>query len=100
MARRPQVTRTITTTDCNVMCLNVLTGEPFNQIVSVPRTHKDADKLLKKVKEIVDTEEVKAVHIVNSKEVETLYGMPEQDFIKYASILPPREAKTETEENE
>lgn len=31
----------------------------------------------------------KAVAIKNIKE-ETLYGMTEQDFLKYAKVLPPR----------
>ena len=99
MARVPQVTRTIITTECNVMCLNILTGEPFNETVVLPRTYKDDKKLLKKVQEVIDNDEQKAVHIVDKKEVETLYGMPEQDFIKYATVLPPRTASTANKEN-
>lgn len=90
MARVPQVTRTIVTTECNVMCLNIQTGEPFNKCVVLPRTYKDDKKLLKKIQEVVDSDEEKAVHVVDKKEVETLYGMTEQEFIKYAKVLPPR----------
>ena len=32
----------------------------------------------------------KAVAIKNVKEEETLYGITEQDFLKYAKVLPPR----------
>lgn len=32
----------------------------------------------------------KTVAIKNVKEKETLYGMTEQDFLKYAKVLPPR----------
>lgn len=32
----------------------------------------------------------KSVAIKNIKEEETLYGMAEQDFLKYAKVLPPR----------
>ena len=98
MARVPQVTRTIITTNCNVMCLNIQSGEPFNVSVTLPRTYKDDKKLLKKVQEVIDNDEVKAVHIVDKEEVETLYGMTEQDFIKYATVLPPRIKETETAE--
>lgn len=99
MARVPQVTRTIVTTECNVMCLNIQTGEPFNEVVVLPRTYKDDKKLLKKVQEVVDNDEQKAVHIVDKKVVETLYGMTEQDFIKYATELPPRGTVTADKEN-
>lgn len=78
------------------MCLDIETGEPCNMTVVVPRTYKDDEKLLKKVKEVLETETFKPVHIVDKEEIETLYGMKEQDFIEHAEVLPPR---TESEEN-
>lgn len=92
MARVPMVTRTIVTTKVNVMCLDVQKGEPFNESVTVPRTYKDDEVLLKKVRPMLETETVKAVHIVDKEEIETLYGMTEQEFIQYAKVLPPRNA--------
>ena len=97
MGRIPMVTRTITTTEVNVMCLDVQAGEPFNQVVTVPRTYKNNEELLKKVKPLIETDTVKAVHIVDTNEIETLYGMTEQEFIQYAKVLPPRNG-AETEE--
>ena len=99
MARVPMVTRTITTTEVNVMCLDVEKGEPINKDVTVSRTFKDDEKLLKEVKKIVETDAIKAVHIVDKIEVETLYGMPEHEFIEHATVLPPRETKKEAENN-
>lgn len=96
MARVPMVTRTIITTKANVMCLDVQAGEPFNEVVTVPRTYKDNETLLKKVKPLIESETVKAVHIVGVEEIETLYGMTEQDFIQYAKILPPRNGENIT----
>ena len=90
MARKPMVTRTIVTTEVNVLCLNLETAEPFNVDVTLPRTYKDDVKLMKKVSDIVNTDTVKAVHVVHKREVENLYGMPEEEFVKYAHILPPR----------
>lgn len=101
MARTPMVTRTIVATKSNVMCLDVQAGEPFIKVVTVPRTYKDNEALLKKVKPLIETDTVKAVHIVDTEEIETLYGMTEQEFIQYAKVLPPRNAAntyTETEE--
>ena len=98
MARKPMVTRTITTTKCNVLCLDIETAEPFNQVVTLPRTYKDEKKLLKMVEEAVNNDKVKAVHIVGKEEVETLYGMTEQQFITNAVILDPETRKELSEE--
>lgn len=87
MARKPMVTRTITTTKVNVLCLNIESGEPFNMDVTLPRTYENDKKLLKMVQSVVDNDTVKSVHIVHKEEVETLYGMSEQDFIANAHIL-------------
>ena len=97
MARAPKVTRTIKSTKVTVLCLDVETGEPCNVSCVVARTYKDDTKLLAKVKEIVETETVKAVHIVDKEEVETLYGMSEQKFIENAEVLPPRKGDEEAE---
>ena len=87
MARKPMVTRTITTTQVNVLCLDVVAGEPFNQQVTLPRTYKEDKKLMKAIEEVVNTESIKAVHVVAKEEVEILYGMSEQDFINNAVVL-------------
>lgn len=103
MARKPMVTRTITTTKVNVLCLDVESAEPFNKAVTLPRTYKDNKKLLKAIEELVNSDTVKAVHIVDKTEIETLYGMTEQDFITNATVLDPatrKEIETETEETE
>lgn len=89
------VTRTITTTKAIVMCLDIESGEPCNKSVVVPRTYKDDETLLKKVKEVIETETFKPVHIVGKEEIETLYGMTEQEFIEHAKVLTPRTSKEE-----
>lgn len=85
--RKPMVTRTILTTKVNVLCMDIVSAEPFNKELTLPRTYKDDAKLLKAVKSEVDTESVKAVAVVDSETVETLYGMDEQTFINGAIIL-------------
>lgn len=88
------VTRTILTTEVSVLCLDLIKAEPFNKEITLPRTYKDEKAMMRKVSAIVDNDERKAVHIVHSKVVETLYGMPEDDFIAAAQILPPRKDYT------
>ncbi len=89
MARKPMITRTITTTKVNVLCMNLTTCEPFNQYFVLPRTFKDDKALMKAVSEKIDNEEVKAVHVVDKQEIETLYGLSEQAFIDNATVLDP-----------
>lgn len=97
MARVPMVTRTIVTTKVNVMCLDVQVGEPCNKVITVPRTYKDDEALMKKVRPLLETETLKAVHIVDKQEIETLYGMTEQDFIEHAKQLPSRNGVQDAE---
>ena len=89
MARVPQVTRTIQTTRAIVMCLDIEKGEPFNKEVILPRTYKDESAMLKQAEKVVNTDTVKAVHIVFYNVEETRYGMSEQKFIETADVIPP-----------
>lgn len=102
MARAPQVTRTIQTTEVNVLCLDINKGEPFNETVVLPRTYKGEKHMLKAAEKVINSDTVKAVHIVDSVVKETLYGMSEQDFITLAKVLPPRKSNAdgETSDNE
>lgn len=84
------VTRTIKTTKVNVLCLNIADAEPFNQCVELARTYKDEKAMMKAVSAIIDSDEVKAVHIVDSEVCEKLYGMTEQNFITNATELNKR----------
>lgn len=77
------------------MCLDIETGEPCNKSVVVPRTYKDDEKLLKKVKEVLESETLKPVYIAGKEEIETLYGMAEQEFIEHAEVQPPRKTAKE-----
>lgn len=97
MARVPMITRTIQTTVCDVLCLNVETAEPFNKQISLPRTYKDENSMLKQAKSVIDTDTEKVVHIVKSYVEETRYGMTEQEFIEHAQVMPPL-AKSEDEQ--
>ena len=100
MARIPMVTRTITATKVNAICINIDTAEPFNKTLILSGTYKDEKSMLKAATSVIENEtieglldtndRVKVVHIVESEEIETLYGMTEQEFIQRAKVLPPR----------
>lgn len=93
MARVPQVTRTIQTTVVTIFCVNIEDKSTFEQTITLPRTYKDESKMMKMIEKILDGEPVKAVSITGYEVKETLYGMTEAEFIKYATVLPPRDSK-------
>ena len=90
MARVPSVTRTIQTTKCKVLCIDVENERPFTQEVVLPRTYKDERSMLKKIKPMLESETVKVVHVQDFTVESTLYGMTEEEFISVAQVLPPR----------
>lgn len=98
MARVPMVTRTITATKIVALCLNIETAEPFNKEVTISGAFKGKKDMMKAAEKLLNTETEKVVHIVFSEEIETLYGMTEQEFIQKAQVLPPREKKGEAEQ--
>lgn len=95
MARKPQVTRTITTTVVSLFCVNTEDRTTFEQSLTLPRTYKDEQKLMKAVEKALEGEPIKAVDINGYEVKETLYGMTEEEFIQYARVLPPRGTKEE-----
>ena len=95
MAREKMVTRTMQTTEVEVLCLDLETQLPFTQKLTLTGTFKDNKQLMKAVTKQVDKDNKKAVHVTSTKEIETLYGMLEDDFVKNAKILPPRETQSE-----
>ena len=93
MTRLPMVTRTITTTKVNVLCLDIEHAEPCNKVVTIPRTYKDEKTILKKVKPLLETESLKVVHVVGTETEETLYGMTEQEFVELARQIEQEKQK-------
>jgi len=81
------VTRTITTTKVNVLCLDIEHAEPCNRVITIPRTYKDEETILKKVKPLLETDTLKVVHVVDTETEETLYGMTEQEFVELAQAV-------------
>lgn len=93
MARKPMVTRTVQTTLATVLCLNTETAEPFNKTVTLSGTFKDNKAVIKAVKALIENDTISVAKVVDIEIEEKLYGMPEQDFINAAKVLPPRGTK-------
>ena len=93
MARERMVTRTVMVTVAEVMCLNVTNAEVQINTYEMSGTYADNSALLKALKKVYETEELKLVSVQEVDEKEVLYGMKEVDFIRLATILPPRSTK-------
>lgn len=91
--RKPMVTRTINGTQVKALCLDVKTAQPVTNTYTLSGTFKDESKLLKKLQKLYDTDDLKVVHISETQEINTLYGMDEDYFLAHASILDPETRK-------
>lgn len=86
MPRERMVTRTISTTKVEVMCLDITTKEVTTQVFKLGTILDNEKKILSNIQKELPTN-VKAVAITSVTEHEELYGMSEQEFIEYANIL-------------
>lgn len=88
MARTRMITRTVELNTYAVMTCNVETAEVRVLELNLGNVgNADPLKLLKKAYE---TDTLKLVAIQDFHRSEVLYGMPEEDFVKYAKPLPSR----------
>lgn len=101
MARQRMVTRTVNVTTCEVMGLVISQAAVSTIKVQLSGAYADKDSALKAVKKLHETEDYKPTAITNMFTEEILYGMPEEEFIKMARIMPPRKDYTSSDsENE
>lgn len=91
--RKPMVTRTVESTEVKVMVLDVNTAKAVEKSYNIFGTYKDEAKLLKAVQNAYDTDELKIVHIVESKVVQDMYGMDMNYFLEHATKLDPKTRK-------
>lgn len=83
------ITRTVMHTSAEVMTLDVTTAEVQIQSYGIGGHYTD-EELLKKLQKLFQTDTLKLVHIESNTCNEVLLGMDEEDFIRLAKVLPPR----------
>ena len=93
MAKAPIVSRTITSTVVDAFCIDLITKEPKNISITVARTYKNEDALLKAVKKVADSDTLKVISIESFDTVTQRRGMSEDTFIANSYILPPLPTK-------
>ena len=87
MRKQNMVTRTIITTRYEVLTLDVNTANVSKVEFTLIGKVLPDDKALKALKKDFETDTLKVVHIDSFVETTDLYGMSENDFIKYGTIL-------------
>lgn len=86
MRRERMITRIVSQTTAEVMCIEVTTAEVNINTYTLGGTYTDTD-LLKKLKEIYETDTYKLVYIESNTHEEILLGMTESQFFKYATVV-------------
>lgn len=93
MAREKMITRTVTQTTAEVMTIDVTTAEVQIREYTIGGTYDTNEILLKKLQKLLQTDTFKLVSINSVTVEDILLGMKEEDFIRYATVLPPRNTK-------
>lgn len=96
MANVKMVTRTIEQTTADVMCVDTSTAQVTINTYTIGGSYTD-DDLLKKLKKLFEVGGLVLVKIESQHTEQLLLGMTEEDFIRYATVLPPRGSKKESE---
>ena len=89
MARTPMITRTVEVNTYSVMTCNTETAEVRTIDFKVGVIPKSIEPM-KYLKKQYETETLKLCAITSHTVETILYGMPEDEFIKNATVLPPR----------
>lgn len=85
MRKEKMITCAITQTTAQVMAIDVTNSEVSIFETKIDGTYTDTD-LLKKLKEIYETDTYKLVYIESNTHEEILLGMTESQFFKYATV--------------
>lgn len=85
MKKQKMITRTIITTNADILCFNLDT----NEVITLNETYIGdlSDKDIEKKFTNDYFNYAKFLKIVNAEKTEKLYGMPEKDFLQYAVEL-------------
>lgn len=94
MANKYNVTRTIEATNVTAMTINPQTMETAQMVFTYDGLDKDdKTKVLKWLRKKKETDTLSIVAIISIDTTSKLYGMTEEDFIKYSKVLNPETRK-------
>lgn len=90
MRKEKMVTRTVTKTNCEIMCMDIINAQVVVKDFTIGGKFDGENELLKECQRLFDTDTFKLVKVSEFSEEEVLLGMPESKFIELAEVLPPR----------
>lgn len=99
MARKQIVSRTVVGVEVTVLALDCIKAEPVNATYILSGSYKTKDeqydekKIVKALKKLYETDDLKIAKVVSIAECNKLYGMWEEDFIANAMLLDPTTRK-------
>lgn len=88
--RDRMVTRTVTVTICECLCMHIATETPELVTYILPGKHASEEALLKKLRREHDSPRFAVVKIERSEVDVRTYGMPEEEFLRLATRLSHR----------
>lgn len=88
MARKPVVSRTITSTTATVLAVDTVNESLVEKTVILPRTYKDEQAIKKAIARLNLLPETLVVSKVKeASESKRKYSMPEERFVEHADII-------------
>lgn len=97
MAKR-MVTRTVVMTAGTAVAINIESLQPTEFSFQIPGEYKTPEQIMKKILPAEDGIKVKVIAVKNVEKKEVRYGMPEDEFIQNAQVLPPLPERKEKAE--
>ena len=90
MARKAMVTRTVNYVECEVMVVYTDSATVKNEVYTYTGASKEDEKILKELQNGIEADNIKLVQIMSKEEKSQLYGMYEEDFLRYAVKMDGR----------
>lgn len=87
MPRPRQVTRTVQVTEATVLCLYVPDNNTEPKHFTIAGSFRSQSILLKRIKDLYETDFFKPLHILQSHPTSYHYTMPEQKYIDNATKI-------------
>ena len=89
--KTPMITRTFTTTNATLLCLDTKAAEPMNRDLTLAGHYDDEGKLLKDAKKALETETLVVCKVVHVTETTEIRGMTCQKFLELSDVIPSKE---------
>lgn len=93
MPRKYPFTRTIFAQNVTCLIFDKETAEPSNTTITITPPINDKAKLEKAAAARINTDNIKFIEIVDIENIEQLYGVTADDFMKVAVKLDPKTRK-------